>query len=74
MDAARNSVFCFKDPRLHHLNSEFRRESLQIRHLDKFSDQPQNLAAAIDEIIKFNCDINEFNYMHDLAIKIDRIR
>jgi hypothetical protein len=27
------------------------------------------MQAALDEIIKFNCLVNEFNYMNDLAIR-----
>lgn len=56
----------FKDPRLHHLNASFTRENLQIKNFD-FSDEPESLKAAFDEIIKLNCNINEFNYIQELA-------
>lgn len=28
------------------------------------------LKAALDEIIKFNCKVNEFNYLHDFVLKL----
>ena len=31
------------------------------------------MQAALDEIIKFNCLVNEFNYMNDLAIKLKNV-
>lgn len=31
------------------------------------------MQAALDEIIKFNCLVNEFNYMNDLAIKFKTV-
>ena len=57
--------FSFRDPRLHHLNSSFSRDSLQV-NLD-FCDNPITLKNAFDDIIKLNCLINEFNYMNDLS-------
>jgi hypothetical protein len=59
----------YKDPRLHHLNANFSRENLQIKNFD-FTEDPESLKAAFDEIIKLNCNINEFNYMHELAKNI----
>ena len=39
---------------------------MQIKKFD-FSNDPDSLQAALDEIIKLNCNINEFNYMQELA-------
>ena len=72
-DADHNAVFSFKDPRLHHLNAGFSRSELQIRNIEQFSDDPVKLAAAIDDIIKFNCEVNEYNYMNDLAKKFKKV-
>ena len=72
-DADHNAVFSFKDPRLHHLNAGFSRSDLQIRNIEQFSDDPVKLAAAIDDIIKFNCEVNEYNYMNDLAKKFKNV-
>ena len=64
-----DKIFSFKDPRLRHLNKGFRREEQQVREVD-FADDPGAFKAAIDEIIKFNCFTNEFNYVHELFSRI----
>ena len=46
------------------MNASFSRDSLQIKKFD-FSNDPDSLQAALDEIIKLNCNINEFNYMQE---------
>jgi hypothetical protein len=60
-------VFAFKDPRLRHLNKDFKREELQVSFMDMGSDgQVDGIKRSLDEIIKFNCMTLEFNYMLDL--------
>ncbi|CDW73821.1 UNKNOWN [Stylonychia lemnae] len=66
------SLFEYKDPRLRHLNKNFSREELQVRNLDFVNDKV-GFKAAIDEIIKFNCQVNEFNYMHDLFQRMNKL-
>jgi len=73
IDAERNQIFSYKDPRLHHLNSSFSRDSLKISAFEDFTNDPIKLEAALDEIIKFNCSVNEFNYMNDLAVKFKNV-
>jgi hypothetical protein len=60
----RDTVFSFKDPRLRHLNKDFKREELQVDFVD-FGNK-EGIKQAIDQIIKFNCMTNEFNYILDI--------
>ena len=60
----RDEVFTFKDPRLRHLNNNFKREELQVEFV-QFGNQ-DGIKKAIDQIIKFNCMTNEFNYILDV--------
>ena len=57
-------MFTFKDPRLRHLNNNFKRDELQVEFVD-FGNQ-DGIKKAIDQIIKFNCMTNEFNYILDI--------
>lgn len=56
----------FKDPRLHHLNPEFSRNSLNHSDLERFATNTQEMKAALDAIIEFNNQINEFNFMYEV--------
>ena len=58
-------MFAYKDPRLRHLNTNFKREELQIKNWDNVPDK-LGFRAAIDDMITFNCHVNEFNYMHEI--------
>jgi hypothetical protein len=60
----RDEVFTFKDPRLRHLNNNFKREELQVEFV-QFGNQ-DGIRKAIDQIIKFNCMTDEFNYILDV--------
>lgn len=64
-----DNIFAFKDPRLRHLNKNFKREELQLKNLDFVHDK-EEFKNAIDEIIKLNCNTNEFNYIHELFTKM----
>jgi hypothetical protein len=68
---ATDNIFAFKDPRLRHMNKNFKREELQIGSVD-FNDS-QGVRSAIDEIIKFNLMTLEFNYMHDLFHQLNSL-
>ena len=57
-------MFAFKDPRLRHMNKNFKREDLQLNQLE--FNNSESVRKAIVEIIKFNLMTLEFNYMHDL--------
>jgi hypothetical protein len=46
------------------MNKAFRREELQVTYVE-FANS-EGVKQAIDEIIKFNCMTNEFNYILDL--------
>jgi hypothetical protein len=59
-----DSVFAFKDPRLRHLNKNFKREDLHMDFVD--FNNSDGVKRSIDEIIKFNLMCLEFNYIHDL--------
>ena len=67
----RDTVFTFKDPRLRHLNTNFKREELQVEFI-QFGNQ-DGIKHAIDEIIKFNCMTNEFNYILDVFNHIQEL-
>ena len=56
----------FRDPRLHHLRLDFKRESVMPNKIDFASNQAA-FKAAIEEIIKYNCFINEYNYLQNIA-------
>eukprot|EP00347_Sterkiella_histriomuscorum_P022899 403336739 len=64
------AMFAYKDPRLRHLNKNFKREELQIHNIDFVLDKTE-FQAAIDDIIKFNCHTNEFNYMHEVFTNLN---
>jgi len=65
-------MFTYRDPRLRHLNKDFRREELQVSKLDLTASKQDKFKSAIDEIIKFNCFTNEFNYMYEAFTKMRR--
>lgn len=67
----RDAVFTFKDPRLRHLNSNFKRDELQVEFID-FGNQ-DGIKKAIDQIIKFNCMTNEFNYILDIFHHVQEV-
>lgn len=64
-------LFSFMDPRLQHLKPGFTRESLQIENIS-FVENQDAFRAALDEIIKFNCYVNEFNYMQEFYARVKR--
>jgi hypothetical protein len=58
-----------------HLNSTFARASLtSTSGLDRFVTDSVSLHKALDDIVKFNCEVNEFNYMNDLAIRFKTLQ
>lgn len=59
----------FRDPRLHHLRLSYSREKLQPTNIT-FAKDPKAFKAALDEIIKFNNYINEFNYVLEVATRM----
>ncbi len=62
--AAAESVFAFKDPRLRHMNKNFKREDLYAAGIE--IGNSEGVRSALDDIIKFNLMTLEFNYMQDL--------
>jgi len=65
-------MFSYKDPRLRHLNESFKRKELQVlpASIELTGSQQEEYRVALEEIIKFNCFTNEFNYMHELFWKL----
>jgi hypothetical protein len=59
-----DSIFEFKDPRLRHMNKHFKRDELQVS-FSGFSGVDE-VKSAIDDIIKYNCSVLEFNYIQEL--------
>jgi hypothetical protein len=56
----------FRDPRLHHLRLDYSRSKLHPENIT-FANNPEAFKVAVDEIIKFNNYINEFNYVLEVA-------
>jgi hypothetical protein len=66
------TVFAFKDPRLRHLNKDFKREELQVNFVE-FAQNEVGVQRTLDEIIKFNCMCLEFNFMHDVFHQVSAL-
>ena len=66
-----DSIFAFKDPRLRHLNKDFRREELQVSFPD--FHHSNEMQAALDQIIQFNSMTLEFNYMLDIYHSLKKL-
>jgi len=62
-------LFSFQDPRLQHLKVNYTRESLQPERLS-FVHNEQAYRAALDELIKYNQYVNEFNYLQEFASRM----
>lgn len=56
----------FRDPRLHHLKREYSRAQM-MPHKITFANDQAAFQAALDEIIKFNNFINEYNYILEIV-------
>lgn len=65
-----DSMFSFKDPRLRHLNPNFKREELQVPVFESVNDV-EAFRSAIDSIIQFNLNVNEFNYIHEFFYRLN---
>lgn len=59
----------YRDPRLQHLKLDYSRRKLQPDNIS-FANDESAYRVAIDEIIKFNNFINEFNYVLEVANRL----
>ena len=50
-----DDMFKYKDPRLRHLNENFKKEELHLDIIDFGGNDKEDYKHALDEIIKFNC-------------------
>jgi hypothetical protein len=62
----------FRDPRLHHLRFDYSREKFQQKNIT-FTNDTRAYKAALDEIIKYNNFVNEFNYVLEIATRFQKV-
>ena len=63
------AAFSFQDPRLMHLKPNYTREQLQLNNIS-FVNNPSAFKAALDEIIKYNNFVNEYNYCQEFYSRL----
>ena len=64
-----SALFAFNDPRLQHLKVNYTREHLQPENVN-FAANPEAYRAALDEIIKYNQYVNEYNFVQEFHARM----